>query len=58
VESHDPNNIVLLNRYYPYHIDCLVQISEIAKHGGDWTVAGECIGMNAVKYMRFAFNSI
>ncbi|KAI9286552.1 transcriptional repressor TCF25-domain-containing protein [Umbelopsis sp. AD052] len=43
VESHDPNNIVLLNRYYPYHIDCLVQISEIAKHGGDWTVAGECI---------------
>ncbi|KAH8550823.1 transcriptional repressor TCF25-domain-containing protein [Umbelopsis sp. PMI_123] len=43
VESHDPNNIVLLNRYYPYHIDCLVQISEIAKHSGDWTVAGECI---------------
>ncbi|KAG2181007.1 hypothetical protein INT43_008589 [Umbelopsis isabellina] len=43
VESHDPNNIVLLNRYYPYHIDCLLQISEIAKHSGDWTVAGECI---------------
>ncbi|GAB5588492.1 hypothetical protein Unana1_03392 [Umbelopsis nana] len=43
VESHDPNNIVLLNRYYPYHVDCLIQISEIAKHSGDWTVAGECI---------------
>ncbi|CAO3687714.1 unnamed protein product [Umbelopsis vinacea] len=49
VESHDPNNIVLLNRYYPYHIDCLVQISEIAKHSGDWTVAGECIGTGCVR---------
>ncbi|KAM3584605.1 hypothetical protein VKS41_003413 [Umbelopsis sp. WA50703] len=46
VESHDPNNIVLLNRYYPYHIDCLLQISEIAKHSGDWTVAGECIAIH------------
>lgn len=55
VESHDPNNIVLLNRYYPYHIDCLVQISEIAKHSGDWTVAGECIG-TFILLFYFAFS--
>ncbi|RUO96534.1 transcriptional repressor TCF25-domain-containing protein, partial [Jimgerdemannia flammicorona] len=28
---------------YPYHVDCLLQLSEVAKHSGDWQMAGEFI---------------
>ncbi|KAL0088026.1 transcriptional repressor TCF25-domain-containing protein [Phycomyces blakesleeanus] len=43
VAMHDPNGLVLLNRRHPYHVDTLLQLSEIAKQSGDWSMAGECI---------------
>ncbi|ORX44950.1 DUF654-domain-containing protein [Hesseltinella vesiculosa] len=43
IERMDPNTLVMLSRQHPYHIDTLLQLSEIAKQQGDWTVAGDCI---------------
>ncbi|KAI8059487.1 transcriptional repressor TCF25-domain-containing protein [Gongronella butleri] len=43
IERFDPNALVLLSRQHPYHIDTLLQLSEIAKQQGDWTVAGDCV---------------
>ncbi|KAF7727925.1 Transcription factor 25, partial [Apophysomyces ossiformis] len=44
VATYNPNSLVLLTHRRPYHIDSLLQLSEVAKHSGDWTVAGDCIG--------------
>ncbi|KAG0169253.1 Transcription factor 25 [Apophysomyces sp. BC1021] len=43
VATHDPNSLVHLMSRHAYHVDTLLQVSEIAKHSGDWTVAGDCI---------------
>ncbi|KAI8388402.1 transcriptional repressor TCF25-domain-containing protein [Radiomyces spectabilis] len=43
VASHDPNALMFLTHHHPYHVDGLLQVSEVAKHSGDHTVAGECI---------------
>lgn len=44
IAQHDPNGLVMLTHQRPYHVDSLLQLSEIAKQQGDWTVAGDCIG--------------
>ncbi|RUS22507.1 transcriptional repressor TCF25-domain-containing protein [Endogone sp. FLAS-F59071] len=43
VATHDPNTLVGLLQRNPYHVDCLLQLSEVAKHSGDWQMAGEFI---------------
>ncbi|KAF8945009.1 Transcription factor 25 [Haplosporangium gracile] len=43
VASYDPNNLVALLRESPFHIDSLLQLSEVSKHNGDNSLAGEFI---------------
>ncbi|KAG0770536.1 hypothetical protein G6F57_005797 [Rhizopus arrhizus] len=43
VSTHNPDALVFLIRRYPYHVDTLLQLSEIAKHSGDWVSAGDFI---------------
>ncbi|KAF8977526.1 Transcription factor 25 [Entomortierella lignicola] len=43
VASYDPNNLVALLRESPFHIDSLLQLSEVSKHNGDNSLAGELI---------------
>ncbi|KAF9377908.1 Transcription factor 25 [Podila verticillata] len=43
VASYDPNNLVALLRESPFHIDTLLQLSEVSKHNGDNSLAGEFI---------------
>lgn len=43
VRSYDPQNLIDLLRFNPYHIDTLLQVSEILKHQGDHTASGELI---------------
>ncbi|KAF9996342.1 Transcription factor 25 [Entomortierella chlamydospora] len=43
VASYDPNNLVALLRENPFHIDSLLQLSEVSKHNGDNSLAGEFI---------------
>ncbi|KAF9934897.1 Transcription factor 25 [Linnemannia zychae] len=43
VASYDPNNLVMLLRESPFHIDSLLQLSEVSKHNGDNSLAGEFI---------------
>ncbi|KAI8971451.1 transcriptional repressor TCF25-domain-containing protein [Mycotypha africana] len=43
IATHSPDALLFVMRRYPYHVDTLLQLSEIAKHSGDWTAAGEFI---------------
>ncbi|ORY26410.1 hypothetical protein BCR33DRAFT_50082 [Rhizoclosmatium globosum] len=43
VNSHDPGSINNLVHHYPFHVDALLQCSEIAKHNGDINIAAEYI---------------
>lgn len=43
VAMHDPNALMALLARHPYHIDCLLQVSEMAKQSGDWSVAGDFV---------------
>ncbi|KAJ3114487.1 Transcription factor 25 [Physocladia obscura] len=43
VNTHDPGTISNLLRAYPFHIDALLQSSEVAKHNGDINTAAEYI---------------
>ncbi|KAJ3250183.1 Transcription factor 25 [Chytriomyces hyalinus] len=43
VSTHDPNTLTNLIHAYPFHVDSLLQKSEIAKHNGDITSAAEYI---------------
>ncbi|KAK2554743.1 Transcription factor 25 [Acropora cervicornis] len=44
VESLDPNNISAILHTHPYHVDSLLQLSEICKMGEDYQMAAELIG--------------
>lgn len=44
IATHNPEALVFLIRRHPYHVDGLLQLSEIAKHSGDWSAAGDFIG--------------
>ena len=41
--THDPNNIAHILQMFPYHIDSLLQMSEILKSNGDPALASELI---------------
>lgn len=43
IATHNPEALLFLTRRYPYHVDSLLQLSEIAKQSGDWTAAGDFI---------------
>lgn len=57
VESFNPDNIVALLNLYPYHIDALIQFSEICKMGDDSQMAAELIE-RAVYYMECCLHPI
>ena len=43
VESMDPQRLIYLLQYNPYHISTLLQVSEIAKHQGDHAVSADLL---------------
>ncbi|KAI7884726.1 transcriptional repressor TCF25-domain-containing protein [Mucor mucedo] len=43
IATHNPEALLFLTRKHPYHVDSLLQLSEIAKQSGDWTAAGDFI---------------
>jgi hypothetical protein len=43
LNTHDPQNIMALLRVYPFHLDSLIQMSEVYKHTGDVARAGDTI---------------
>ncbi|EAW08047.1 transcriptional repressor TCF25 family protein [Aspergillus clavatus NRRL 1] len=43
VESMDPQRMIHLLQYNPYHISTLLQVSEIAKHQGDHAVSADLL---------------
>ncbi|CAB4487936.1 DUF654-domain-containing protein [Rhizophagus irregularis] len=43
IATHDPNAIISLLHENPYHIDSLLQMSDVYKMSGDHTMAGELI---------------
>lgn len=43
VESMDPQRMISLLQYNPYHISTLLQVSEIAKQQGDHSVSGDLL---------------
>ena len=44
VNSHDPASISSLLRVYPFHVNSLIQMSEVFRHNGDLETAAEYIG--------------
>jgi hypothetical protein len=44
VNSNDPETLSNLVRVYPFHVDALLQVSEIMKHNGNMNQAHEMIG--------------
>ncbi|KAL3901050.1 MAG: hypothetical protein SGCHY_000900 [Lobulomycetales sp.] len=43
VATHDPNRITFLVQQYPYHIDSLLQLSEISRQSGNVTQSAELV---------------
>ncbi|PGH27545.1 hypothetical protein AJ80_00786 [Polytolypa hystricis UAMH7299] len=43
VESMEPERMIQLLQYNPYHLSTLLQVSEIAKHQGDHAVSGDLL---------------
>lgn len=41
--THDPNTLVVLLQYHPYHVDTLLTVSELYQHMGEAQVAGELL---------------
>lgn len=57
VESMDPQRLVHLLQYNPYHISTLLQVSEIAKHQGDHAVAADLLERALFNIGRSAHSS-
>ncbi|GFQ68175.1 transcription factor 25 [Trichonephila clavata] len=57
VESFNPDNIVALLNTYPYHIDALIQFSDICRMGDDAQMAAELIE-RAVFYMECSLHPL
>ncbi|TPX65631.1 hypothetical protein SpCBS45565_g04994 [Spizellomyces sp. 'palustris'] len=43
INTHDPHTMQTLLHVYPYHIDSLLQLSEVCKHSGDIAMAAELV---------------
>lgn len=57
VESMDPQRLIYLLQYNPYHISTLLQVSEIAKHQGDHAVAADLLERALFNIGRSAHSS-
>ncbi len=52
--SFDPNSLYALFRIYPWHIDTLLQLSEVLRHQGDLGQAGDFVARALFAYERCA----
>ncbi|KAL2864631.1 transcriptional repressor TCF25 family protein [Aspergillus lucknowensis] len=57
VESMDPQRMIQLLQYNPYHISTLLQVSEIAKHQGDHSVSADLLERALFNFGRSAHSS-
>ncbi|KAL8857361.1 MAG: hypothetical protein Q9178_006127 [Gyalolechia marmorata] len=57
VESLDPQRLIHLLQYNPYHISTLLQVSEIAKQQGDHSVAGDLLERALFSFGRSVHSS-
>ncbi|KND03931.1 uncharacterized protein SPPG_08930 [Spizellomyces punctatus DAOM BR117] len=56
ISTHDPHTMQTLLHVYPYHIDSLLQLSEVCKHSGDIAMAAELVERALFAFER-AFHS-
>ncbi|KAL4821661.1 transcriptional repressor TCF25-domain-containing protein [Aspergillus spinulosporus] len=57
VESMDPQRMIHLLQYNPYHIPTLLQVSEIAKHQGDHAVSADLLERALFNFGRSVHSS-
>ncbi|KKK27057.1 hypothetical protein ARAM_000002 [Aspergillus rambellii] len=57
VESMDPQRMIHLLQYNPYHISTLLQVSEIAKHQSDHAVSADLLERALFNFGRSAHSS-
>ncbi|KAL3472762.1 transcriptional repressor TCF25-domain-containing protein [Aspergillus californicus] len=57
VESMDPQRMIQLLQYNPYHISTLLQVSEIAKHQGDHAVSADLLERALFNFGRSVHSS-
>ncbi|KAL8669716.1 MAG: hypothetical protein Q9168_005700 [Polycauliona sp. 1 TL-2023] len=57
VESLDPQRLIHLLQYNPYHISTLLQVSEIAKQQGDHSVSGDLLERALFSFGRSVHSS-
>ncbi|KAJ0420618.1 transcriptional repressor TCF25-domain-containing protein [Aspergillus carlsbadensis] len=57
VESMDPQRMIQLLQYNPYHISTLLQVSEIAKHQSDHAVSADLLERALFNFGRSAHSS-
>lgn len=57
VESMDPQRMIYLLQYNPYHISTLLQVSEIAKHQGDHAVSSDLLERALFNFGRSVHSS-
>ncbi|KAL8818606.1 MAG: hypothetical protein Q9191_007906, partial [Dirinaria sp. TL-2023a] len=57
VESMDPERMILMLQFNPYHISTLLQVSEIAKQQGDHSVSGDLLERALFSFGRSVHSS-
>lgn len=57
VESNDPDNIVSIINQHPYHVNALIQMSDLCKLSEDLAMAAELI-QRALYFQEFAFHPL
>ena len=57
VESMDPQRMITMLQYNPYHISTLLQVSEIAKQQGDHSVSGDLLERALFSFGRSVHSS-
>ncbi|KAL8812939.1 MAG: hypothetical protein Q9223_000017 [Gallowayella weberi] len=57
VESLDPQRLIHLLQYNPYHISTLLQVSEVAKQQGDHSVSGDLLERALFSFGRSVHSS-
>ncbi len=43
VQTHAPNALVQLLHMFPYHLDCLLQLSQVCRMSGDTEMQVQCV---------------
>lgn len=57
VESMDPQRMITMLQYNPYHVSTLLQVSEIAKQQGDHSVSGDLLERALFSFGRSVHSS-